>query len=148
MPSCRARRRTWRCLPLYAILAIAGCGGSAKVGYVHGVVRLDGKPLTTGTVRFVPDAGRAASGTIQTDGSFDLGTLGKSDGAVIGKHRVAIIAYQQSVPEEGSRPADVTSVNPNVKPLVPERYMAVGTSRLTFDVKPGSNQADFDLTSR
>jgi hypothetical protein len=31
--------------------------------------------------------------------------------------------------------------------MVPERYMAVGTSRLTFDVKPGDNQAEFDLES-
>jgi hypothetical protein len=148
MPSCSAPRRKGTCLSFCAILAIAGCGGSATVGYVHGVVRLDGKPLTTGTVRFVPDAGRAASGAIQPDGSFVLGTLAKSDGAAIGKHRVAIIAYQAATPEEDRRPADVTAVNPNVKRLIPERYMAIGTSRLTFDVKPGDNSANFDLTSR
>ena len=148
MPSCRNRRRTWRCIVVpVAIAAIAGCSQDSKFGRVHGVVRLDGKPLATGTVRFVPDAGRGASGTIQQDGSFVLGTSGKSDGAVIGKHRVAVISYQQATQEERSRPADVTAVNPNVKPLIPERYMTIGTSGLKFEVKPGDNQADFDLTS-
>jgi hypothetical protein len=146
MGSNSAHRRAWRCLLLCAIAgAILGCGKDANVGIVKGVVRLDGKPLTTGTVRFVPEAGRAATGEIQSDGSFVLGTWGKSDGAVVGKHRVAIIAFQQTESDGGTRPRDVTAVNPSVKPLVPARYMAIGTSGLTFDVKPGNNPADFDL---
>ena len=47
-------------------------------------------PLTSGTVRFVPDAGRAASGTIESDGTYRLGTYSRSDGALIGTHKVAI----------------------------------------------------------
>jgi hypothetical protein len=38
--------------------------------------------------------------------------------------------------------------NQKSKALVPEHYMSTTTSGLTFDVKPGNNQADFDLTSK
>jgi hypothetical protein len=129
-----------------AYFTLTGCGSHSGLGSVHGVVRLDGKPLTTGTVRFVPTAGRAASGKIESDGSFVLGTYGKSDGALIGTHRVAIIAYE-SPASAGGRP-DTSKASPGTtKALVPRRYMAPGTSRLTFDVKPGDNQAEFDLTT-
>jgi hypothetical protein len=109
------------------------------------VVRLDGKPLTTGRVQFIPAAGREASGRIQSDGSYVLGTYEESDGALIGKHQVAIIAVQTDpdAPGEGRM-----LTNPKVKPLIPKRYMSAGTSKLTFEVKPGDNPADFDLTSR
>ena len=126
--------------------AVAGCGSDAELGSVHGVVRLDGKPVATGTVRFLPTAGRAASGKIESDGSFVLGTYGKSDGALIGMHQVAIIAYETPA-STGGRP-DTTKASPGTtKPLVPMRYMAPGTSGLTFEVKPGQNYAEFDLTS-
>jgi hypothetical protein len=134
-----------RCRPLAPILMIVfvGCGQDADLGQVHGTVRLDGKPLTSGTVQFVPDAGRPAKGEVQSDGTYTLGTLGSADGAQVGAHRVAIIAYEAS---GDSRPAyQARAAN---KPLVPQKYMAVGTSELTFDVKPGDNQADFELKSR
>jgi hypothetical protein len=99
--------------------------------------------VTSGTVRFVPEAGRAAAGNIESDGTFNLGTYSRSDGALFGTHKVAIIASEAS---GDIRPYKAR--NQKSKPLVPERYMAVGTSGLTFDVKPGDNQADFDLTSR
>ena len=111
---------------------------------VEGIVRLDGKPLTSGTVRFIPAAGRAATGTIQSDGTFTLGTFGQSDGALIGTHQVAVIAYEAA---DDGRPAYEVRTTTS-KPLVPQRYMAVGTSGLTFEVKPGENQADFNLKSK
>ncbi len=126
-----------------ALLAVLlGCGDDSQLGRVHGTVQLDGKPLTTGTVRFVPDAGRAAQGEIQPDGTYTLGTYGTSDGALLGTHRVAIVAYEAS---DNTRPAyEVRTPN---RPLVPQKYLATGTSDLSFDVKPGKNRADFDLTS-
>jgi hypothetical protein len=131
-------------LAVFCSFALAGCGSDSELGSVHGVVRLDGKPLATGTVRFIPASGRAATGTIQSDGTFTLGTYGESDGALIGKHQVAILAFEvHPVPRtEGGRPPATPTT-----PLVPRRYMAPGTSRLTFDVKRGDNPADFDLTS-
>jgi len=128
------------------LLSLAGCESDSKVGSVHGVVRLDGKPLATGTVRFLPAAGRAATGKIQSDGTFSLGTYKESDGALVGKHQVAIIAFEvgpMPIRTEGGRPPATPT-----KPLVPKRYMAPGTSGLTAEVKPGNNEFEFDLSSR
>ena len=139
--------RSLRLLLLVLLSASIGCGEDSKFGNVHGVVRLEGAPVTKGTVRFVPDAGKGAVGTIQSDGTYILGTRGSKDGASIGKHRVAIIAYDTAEVDNGPRPADVTAVNPKVKPLVPQKYMSAGTSGLTFEVKPGDNEANFELKS-
>ena len=124
--------------------AVAGCSQDASVANVNGTVCLDGNPLTAGTVQFVPAAGRAAKGTIQSDGTFRLGTYSESDGALVGPHRVAIIAYEDA---GYSRPAYEVRGQTS-KALVPERYLAIGTSGLTFDVKPGHNQADIELSTK
>jgi hypothetical protein len=133
---------------LYALLmtlgTLVGCAQDTSIASVEGVVRLDGKPLASGTVRFVPTAGRAATGSIQSDGSYTLGTYSDSDGALVGMHQVAIVAYQGL---DDARPAYEIRT-PTSKSLVPERYSAVGTSGLTFEVKPGGNRADFDLTTK
>jgi hypothetical protein len=129
------------------MVVLAGCGESdSKTGYVHGIVRLDGKPLTTGTVRFVPASGRAATGKIQSDGTFTLGTYKESDGALLGTHKVAIIAFELGpvpVRTEGGRPPTTPT-----KPLVPKHYMSPGKSGLTREVKPGNNAIEIDLTSK
>lgn len=123
---------------------LVGCGGGSDMAPVSGIVRLDGNPVTEGTVRFVPESGRGAKGTIQSDGTFTLGTDTRSDGASIGKHRVAIIAYKVDKVErtDGGRPLITGST-----PLVPRHYMAPGTSGLEFEVKPGKNDAVFELKS-
>lgn len=146
-PARLAARIVGACLALGVIVCGTGCGGDAKLRSVHGVVTLDGQPLSTGTVRFVPAAGRAASGKIRSDGTFTLGTYGKSDGALIGTHQVVVIAYEPAGGRTGGRP-DMTVANPKIKPLVPERYMAPGTSGLTYEVKPGRNEATIKLFSR
>jgi hypothetical protein len=129
---------------LMTVGTLAGCADDAKIARVDGIVRLDGKPLASGRVRFVPAAGRAATGKIQSDGTFTLGTFSESDGALIGTHKVAVISYEAA---DDGRPAYEVRTQIS-KPLVPERYMAVGTSGLTFEVKPGKNEANLDLKTR
>ncbi len=128
-----------------AVLGVsAGCSAKpTNLGQVEGIVRLNGKPLTAGKVRFLPESGRGAIGTIQPDGTFTLGTFADADGALVGHHQVAIIAYE---PGKVGRP-DPAVRGSTLKPLVPERYLATGTSNLTFDVQAGPNHAEFDLTS-
>lgn len=126
------------------LASVVGCEESkSNLGRVEGIVRLDGKPLTGGKIQFLPPAGRSAIAEIQSDGTFTLGTFGNSDGAIIGTHKVAVIAFE---PGSVGRP-DPAKPRAPLKPLVPERYLAAGTSGLTYEVKPGLNNAEFDLTS-
>ena len=127
-----------------SLFGIVGCGGSdSNLGKVEGVVLLNGKPVPSGKVVFQPAAGRGAVGVIQPDGTFTMGTYGDTDGAVIGEHKVAIVAYEAA---KVGRP-DPTAPRAPVKALVPERYLAPGTSGLTFEVKAGDNPAEFKLIS-
>jgi hypothetical protein len=127
-----------------ALAGIGGCGNSnSKLAPVQGIVRLDGKPLASGKVLFQPAAGRGATGAIRSDGTFTLGTYSESDGAIIGQHQVAVVAMQSG---SAGRP-DPTAQRTSLKPLVPEKYLAVGTSGLTFEVKAGANNAEIDLTT-
>lgn len=79
---------------------LRGCdGGDYETAQVEGVVYCNGKPLTEGgQVCFYPQPrpgferypGKAASGTLKPDGSFELTTYKRLDGAVIGKCRVKV----------------------------------------------------------
>jgi hypothetical protein len=78
-----------------AALLAAGCGGGAGRPYpVGGTVFLDGQPakeLAGGTVTFSSaELHRSASGEIQADGTYRLGSLKKDDGAAPGKYQVTV----------------------------------------------------------
>lgn len=78
-----------------AALTAIGCGPGYQVTPVTGRVTCNGKPVSIGSVSFVPVAeegvtepGKPAMGTLKPDGTFGLSTYAAMDGAVIGKHRV------------------------------------------------------------
>ena len=124
-------------------LCLSGCGVSKnemETAPVHGIVTLDGAPLTTGMVHFMPESGRVAKGKINGDGSYTLGTYGDEDGAIVGRHKVFIIAL------EGESEVAFESDEP-VKSLVPERYTSPGTSGFEIEVKAGeTNEVPLELT--
>jgi hypothetical protein len=130
------------CVPFLAF----GCGG-AKVGAVSGKVILDGKPLANARVNFQPlsDAAYPGIGSFgQTDanGEYTLSLIdGSSSGAIVGKHRVAISCFGDD--REAALQDDRRRTPPD---KVPARYNV--RSDLAFEVRPGDNQADFDLKSR
>ncbi|MFM7056126.1 MAG: carboxypeptidase regulatory-like domain-containing protein [Planctomycetota bacterium] len=82
-------------IPLLAGLFVsAGCGESGPRMYpARGrVVFSDGDPVRLGTVELLSDEhGTTATGKIEEDGTFVLGTLTDADGAAAGSHR-AIVA--------------------------------------------------------
>lgn len=117
------------------LLFVAGCGGSTEQAAtllkpvpVKGSVLYKGKPLTGGTVRFEPeDGGREASGNIEPDGTFTLTTFQAADGAVAGKHRVAV-----------DPPAD--------KPkALPAKYKSAASSGIVLDVSSDKTEYVVDL---
>ena len=124
---------------LFAMLGIAGCGGGESVYPVHGqIVYSDGSPATDlegFTVSFesvehmatAEQIGIGGWGTVQPDGTFTIGTYKPADGAVPGKHRVAI-SPEPDLSDEGV-----------AKSPIPMKYAAVETSGLECEVTEGKN---------
>jgi hypothetical protein len=142
-PAARKRGVTLGGCIVVALLTAVGCAKSdSNIAHVDGIVRLNGEPLQWGRVIFQPmGAGQNALGEIGPDGTFTLAT-GAVKGARIGEHQVAVIAA-----EKGAGRPDPTAGRKPLKYIVPERYIATGTSGLTYEVKPGDNHAEIDLES-
>ena len=124
-------------------LLLGGCGGEQmSTAPVTCQVTLDGKPLTQGPVLCTPAQGRQAQGSIQADGTAVLGTYDDADGAVLGTHRIAVVA---KVPDP-SRPADgrLTAM----KWLIPRTFGSPDTSGLKFEiVNPDGHELQIALSS-
>jgi hypothetical protein len=127
------------CLLAYWISSsvMSGGRGLPELGDVSGVVTLDGKPLAGATVTFVPQiedeeaASHVApsSGMTDASGRYSLMYVKDVEGAAVGTHIVMISAPK-----------------PNGAESLPRRYNSA--SELGFEVKPGSNDAPFELTSK
>ena len=99
--------RLFTTLPLLiALMAAIGCSskGAFDTVPVQGTVTFDGKPVTEGTLDFVPVSGsdqamvgKPAAAKINPDGTYAAGTYGTSDGVVPGKKRVR---YSAPLPED------------------------------------------------
>ena len=83
-------------LLFFALLFVAGCGsGHVQLG---GTVTFDdGTPLTTGAVIFATEA-FMASGRIDSQGNFVIGSLGVRDGLPPGTYKVYISGATEENP--------------------------------------------------
>jgi hypothetical protein len=143
----------------YATIAVAvilaslapctGCSKKQEPTYsVHGVVTLQGKSPTGGIVLFEsmepgPSGKRyGARGDIQPDGQYRLSTFDRNDGAVAGKHRVAVLP-EQIVHGDPPSPEDIRRSAAIMK--IPPAYQSTETSNLTYEVKPGDNTINLEL---
>jgi hypothetical protein len=127
--SCRAAAA----ITFVVVAATAGCRNANELDTapVSGRVLLNGKPLSTGTVTFVPNRGRVAKGDIQSDGTFELSTYRSHDGAIVGSHKAAVLVL---------RPNIDPAVGPeHDKPImmIPPRYATAEESGLKYEVKSG-----------
>ena len=103
------------CAPLAALLMLVGCDGRAKQSKfddlhpVAGTISAAGKPVSGGTVRFMPDPDKPdflINSEVGTDGRFKLTTVRTNDsvgerkpGAPAGKYKVT---YTPSVVDQTS----------------------------------------------
>lgn len=87
---------------------LPGCGGNQfPVAPAKGKVVAGGKPVTSGSITFVPmgsvdslEAGKPASAAIGADGTFVLSTFNRFDGAILGKHKVQYNGTEDEDSEE------------------------------------------------
>jgi hypothetical protein len=127
----RSRVAAWCGFAAACTLAL-GCsrGFQQDTAKVQGTVKLDGKLLPGGSVMFTPATGRGAVGTIDARGNFVLGTYETTDGAIVGRHRVAVF------PVVGKAESD--ELPPNYIPI-PPRYQNGYSSGIEVEVKAGED---------
>lgn len=112
---------------------------------VDGLVTIDGKPLDGGTVLFeMIGSGKSsqcytARGSVDSDGRYRLSTFADGDGAPVGRYRVAIFAkHAGRLVEHPDAPS---------KPPIPLSYSLPETSGLEYEVKPGPNTFNIELSA-
>jgi len=109
-----------------------GCGYADGMAGVTGTVRLDGKPLVGASVRFTVQGQPPSWGRTDDNGNYELSRTRSVSGAAIGTNQVKVSTYRNL----GDRILPET---------VPARYST--NSELVYEVKPGNNRIDLDLTS-
>ncbi len=126
-------------LPFLILPLMVGCGGSAIERFpVSGEVLIDGRPLGSGTIRFVPEEGRPSSAAIQSDGRFELASESvgrtKEIGVAPGHYRVQVAS---------SKIVDDKTIQWNA----PAKYADFRTSDLAVVIEKPTNDLRIQLSS-
>ena len=117
-------------VPCWGCGASSGNGAVAALVPVKGKVTYKGRPLTNGVVRFAPEGyGRPATGRLQSDGSYTLGTNKEGDGVVAGAHLVTVGGFDKTLASDRTL----------------KKYGTPRSSGLTAEVDAEHTEFNFDL---
>jgi hypothetical protein len=119
---------------LLSISTVFGCDSRPTRVHISGQVLIDGKPLTVGDVKFVPEGARPSSAKLDKEGRFTLTCYDGNDGAIPGHHRVQVSASEISGEDK-------------VMWHAPMKYASFRTSGLTVDVNEPTDSLVIELTS-
>jgi hypothetical protein len=91
LPSSRSTLRHLTYLCLAGLCLLAGC--SPRKVSLRGKAMVDGKPLTIGVIKLVPDKGNELknipSGTIDGEGNYEI-FFAEREGAPLGRYKVCV----------------------------------------------------------
>lgn len=120
---------------LVLLFLASGCGSRTQP--VEGVVLMGGKPATLLEGYLVTfqaaDEPLGASGLIQADGTFKVGTHEDGDGAVLGKHMVVVT------------PPVSDGDSPPIKSRIDAKYGSFQSSGLEVTIIRGKNQIQLNV---
>ncbi|QDU10852.1 hypothetical protein [Gimesia aquarii] len=126
-------------------LGVAGCGSNTKQASstASGTIKLDGKPLTSGTLNFYPaNEGNSAFAVINSDGTFTVNTSAGTSGLEPGEYSVVISYEVPSTIDDESN--EVPGINP-----IPAKFRNEENPEISITVpKSGTDALSIDLTSQ
>jgi hypothetical protein len=132
----------------FLVTSLVGCGDSDKLPReaVSGSVSVEGKPLKTGLITFLPNESNTPTqgGAVVIEGKY---TIPKNQGLVPGKYRIVITSPE----DKGEIIFDKTNNAPGLPPIpakevIPRQYNS--ESLLSADVAAGGkNVFEFNLVS-
>jgi hypothetical protein len=129
---------------LLAVLAGCGPGHGLNLGRVSGMVTYRGEPVRYGFVTFQPDETKGTDGppamsTISKDGFYALTTSDAADGALVGFHKIAIIALD---------PDPISGADAPEPAEAPNEFMASKAARPRPKARTKAKAAGPTFTSR
>ena len=129
---------------MLSVTVALGCGGSLNTAAVDGSVSVDGVPVESGSITFVPiegTSGHSAGGVIES-GRYSISA---TDGPLIGVNNVAITGRRKTgkkIPVPGTE----NVMMDETVDVVPARYQT--GKELEREILPGTNTLDFDLEAQ
>lgn len=117
-------------------LPLSACGPS--IGTVSGTVKSDGQPISAGVISFVPAEGKGEPATTNiANGQYELQT---TTGKKFVQISAPIVVGKRKEYEGPDAPlVEITDES------LPPKYNS--QSDLTFDVQPGENKKDWEVTA-
>lgn len=122
-----------------AVGLIVGCGKAKqpweKVYPAKGTVSFKGKPLAGAMITLVPQDSDVPtsvrpSATSKDDGSFELGTYSKTDGAPVGEYKALVLHFPVSGSKDNPSPG---------RNSLPAKYARAETTDLVIEVSQGDS---------
>jgi hypothetical protein len=126
---------------LFLVLCLSGCADKGpKLSPVSGRVTFQGKPVSSGLVRFSnPPAGVDILAGLMPDGTYSV-RMAKGSGLPEGVYAVAVMPPRANTPVGMMVPQ-----RPPDRPDIPLKYQNPSTSGLTLAVKTEKTTLDIDL---
>ena len=145
-----AARRAATGAIFFLTLALSGCGpGRPATIPVSGSVTLDGQPVAAATVLFQPVSGVPGRAITAADGSFTLTTFTDGDGAIVGRHQVAVSKLSLSGVAIDDAGVSGPGIAGEAKETwhTPKRYATPAESGLEVEVLEGMGPVTLELSS-
>ena len=139
--NCRSFSATSLFFGLLTLATLVGCGESVE-STVFGTVSLEGVLLERGTVTFSPlsNQGRSATGPINAEGKYQV-QAAMTGGLPAGEYEVSITSREPATPHPRGGPPTPGKL------ITPAFYRNPDISGLRFEVVPGPNEFDLELTT-
>ncbi len=127
---------------LAGILGLAGCSSGPATADVTGSASVDSVPIEDGHISFFPADGQGATaGGLIKSGKYE------AKGVAIGKMKV-IVSSSKVVGKKKVYDTPDSPEMPVTKEVLPDKFSNPGLTELTFDVKSGKNEKNWDLPSK
>jgi len=143
-------KKIWGWVVIVVVLCATGCSSKVKVS--GKVTFPDGSPLTVGKVAFETES-FVATGVLQEDGTYILGTESERDGIPPGLYKVYVAGAMQQIGTQDMKVAttsasggqeSTTMAMPMFVPAVAPKYSKADTSGIICEVKK-SMTFDFEV---
>ena len=131
---------------------LAGCNSSG-LKPVEGVVLLDGNPLPSASIQFVPQGkGKNATGVTDSEGKFAMSTVDPRDGVQPGSYKVVVVPLPKASAPQQFASADeamraAARPQPKVASTFPQKYTRPDLTPLVVEVPLKEKKITLELKS-